>query len=113
MHVYKDLFCDDACVRKSKKILRKIKYHAGLTSTYIIAMSEGTDYFDLIPGYVLKQKGYPMQDLHIMGLAEGYESAVSLVMQMISVFFEKYGTYRFKDYLVQEKEMNFTGYNRK
>ena len=113
MHIYKSMFCDDVCQGKRKKIIRKIKYHAGLTSTYVIALANGNDYFDLIPGYVLKQKAYPIKDLHIMGFADGYDSAVILVIKMIGVFFDKYGTYQFKDFLMQEKEMNFTGYNRK
>ena len=113
MHIYKNLYCDAETKPQKKKIIRKIKYHAGLQGVYVIAISQGNDYFDLIPGYVLKQKAYPIKDLHIMGLADGYDSAVILVIKMIGVFFEKYGTYQFKDFLMQEKEMNFTGYNRK
>ena len=103
MHIYKDLFCDDICQKKRKRILRKIKYHAGLTSVYVIALSDGPDYFDLLP----------IAQMHIMGLADGYDSAVSLVTDMIQIFSEKYGTIRFKDFIMREKELNFTGYNRK
>lgn len=113
MHIYKNLYCDEEILPQKKKILRKIKYHGGLLNVYVITLSEGTDYFDLIPGYSFKQKSYPTKDLHIMGLAAGYDNAVELVQQMIGDFSEQYGTYRFKNSLLQEKEMNFTGYNRK
>lgn len=113
MHIYKELFYDDICRKKRKRILRKIKYHAGLTSVYVIVLSEGPDYFDLLPGYVLKQKAYPVARMHIMGLADGYDSAVALVTDMIDAFSKKYGTIRFKDFILREKELNFTGYNRK
>ena len=92
---------------------REKEYYAGLTSVYVIVLSEGPDYFDLLPGYVLKQKAYPVARMHIMGLADGYDSAVALVTDMIDAFSKKYGTIRFKDFILREKELNFTGYNRK
>ncbi|MBP3458448.1 MAG: hypothetical protein J6K58_04505 [Lachnospiraceae bacterium] len=113
MHIYKNLYCDAETLPQKKKILRKIKYHGGLLDVYVITVSEGKDYFDLIPGYSFKQKSYTTKNLHIVGLAAGYEGAVELVQQMIADFTGQYGTYRFKNSFMQEKEMNFTGYNRK
>ena len=114
MHIYKKIYCDEQTESNKKKIARKIKYHAGLNSdVYIISVADGNDYFDIIPGYVLKQKSYPIKGLHIMGFASGYDSAVVLVQQMIGDFTNQYETYRFKDLFMQDKEMNFTGYNRK
>jgi hypothetical protein len=113
MHIYKSLYLDETTEKNTKKILRKIKYHAGLSDTYVIALASGSDYFDLIPGYVLKQKQYPLQELCILGLAGDYDSALQLVQKMISDFSDRYGTVCFKSGLEQEKEMNFTGYNRK
>lgn len=114
MHIYKKLYCDEQTESKKKNIIRKLRFHAGLMpDIYVIAVAQGDDYFDLIPGYTLKQKAYPMKDLHIMGLASGYDSALDLVQQMIADFTDKYETYRFKNLFMQDKEMNFTGYNRK
>lgn len=113
MHIYNNLYCDAETEPQKRKIIRKIKYHGGLADIYVIALSGGEDYFDLIPGYVLKQKAYPTKDIHIVGLAAGYGSALELVQQMIADFSEHYGTYRFKNSFMQEKEMNFTGYRRK
>lgn len=113
MHIYKKMYCDEQIRSKRKKILRKIKYHGGLLNVYVITVSEGTDYFDLIPGSSFKQKRYPTKELHILGLAAGYESALLMVQQMLEDFRAQYGTYQFKKMFMDEKEMNFTGYNRK
>lgn len=113
MHIYKELFGDEKSLKNRKKIIRKIKYRGGLANTYIISLADNADYFDIIPGYVLKQKKYPIKDLHIMGFADGYDSAVVIVTEMITVLSEKFGTVFFKEFLEKEKEMNFTGYNRK
>lgn len=113
MHIYKKLYCDAETEPRKKKIIRRIKYHGGLMDVYVITVSGGNDYFDLIPGYTFKQKAYPIKDLHIVGIAAGYDSAVELVQQMITDLAMQYGTYRFKNSFMQEKEMNFTGYNRK
>ena len=113
MHIYKNLYCDGDTDSRKKKIIRKLKYHGGLTGIYVITVSSGQDYFDLIPGYALKQKSYPIKDLLIMGLAGNYDSAVDLVVKIMEDFCAKYGTCQFKNLFLQEKEMNFTGYNRK
>lgn len=113
MHIYKKLYCDETTEQQKKKIIRKLKYHSGLFNTYVIAVSAGTDYFDLIPGHQFKQKAYPLKELLIVGLADGYDSAVSMTVRMIMDFSEKYGTCHFKKLFMQEKEMNFTGYYRK
>jgi hypothetical protein len=113
MHIYKKLYCDVQTKPHTKKILRKIKYHGGLAKVYVIAVACGNDYFEIIPGYVLKQKAYPVKELHIIGLAGDYDSAVELIQQMLSDFEQRYHTYWFKNLLMQEKEMNFTGYSRK
>ena len=96
MHIYKNLYCDGDTDSRKKKIIRKIKYHGGLTGIYVIAVSSGQDYFDLIPGYALKQKSYPIKDLLIMGLAGSYDSAVELVVKIMEDFCAKYGTCQFK-----------------
>ncbi|MCH5280262.1 MAG: hypothetical protein J1E61_02245 [Lachnospiraceae bacterium] len=113
MHIYKKLYCDGETDSRKKKIIRKLKYHGGLTGVYVITVSAGEDYFDLIPGYSFKQKAYPVQELLIIGLAATYDSAVELVIKMIEDFSARYGTCQFKNLFLQEKEMNFTGYNRK
>lgn len=113
MHIYKKLYCDEKTAPQKKKIIRKIKYHGGLLQVYVIAVSAGPDYFEVIPGHQFKQKAYPIQDLMIMGLAGSYDDAIDLITRMLEDLSVKYGTYQFKKSFMDEKEMNFTGYNRK
>lgn len=113
MHIYKKLYCDEQLRAKKEKILRKIKYHGGLRDVFVIAVSEDPDYFDLIPGSSMKQRRYPVKEMHIMGLAFGYEGALDMVQQIIADLTAQYETYQFKKAFMDEKEMNFTGYNRK
>ena len=110
MHYYRELYLDEKTQKEKIKILRKIKFHAGLYKTYIIALSEGKDYFDLIPGYVFKQRSYPSKDMMILGLAKDYESAVSLATKAFSDMSAKYGTCFFKEKLLEEKKDIFTGF---
>ena len=113
MHIYKKLYCDEQTGQKKEKILRKMKYHGGLLDIYVITVPEGSDYFELIPGSSFKQRRYPLRDLHIMGLASGYESALAMVQQMLEDLKAQYGTWQSKKAFMDEKEMNYTGYNRK
>ncbi|MCR5654903.1 MAG: hypothetical protein K6G07_04620 [Lachnospiraceae bacterium] len=100
MHVYKELYCDEKCKKKKQVILHRIRVHAGLApSVYLITLAGSDDYFDILPGYVLKQKQYPIDDLYVMGMADGYDSAVELVQEMIRDFSEQFETVYFKEQL--------------
>ena len=112
MYVYKKLVCDENTIKNKGKILRKIKYHGGLTTTYVIALATSNDLFDLIPGYVFKQKVYPVKDLYVMGLADSYDSALELTTKMVERFSKIYGTYSFKENLLEEVEENFKKYGK-
>ena len=110
MHFYSKLYLDDKTKDQYKKIRRKLKYHAGLFNTYIIAVSEGRDYFDLIPGFVFFFFSYPVKDMLVLGLADGYDSALDLATKAFNDLTEEYGTVYFKEDFLKDKDKKFSGF---
>lgn len=110
MHVYKKLYCDENTQKEKNKILRKMRYHGAYLNAYAITLAGGNDMFDIIPVHLFRQKHFPTKDLHVMGLAADYDSAVCMVQEMIQELSSRYDTYYFKEKLLAERGNCFTGY---
>ena len=102
MTFYKELYCDETTSKSKKKIIRKIRRNAGQLGVYVIALSNGNDLFDIFHVGNLKQKYFPKESLHIIGIASSYEAALKLVQDMIQNFYEMYGTYDFKGKILED-----------
>lgn len=107
MFVFNELVTDDALKGKEKKIIRKIRCNAGLLQVYLICLSQTNTYFDIIPGFVLKQKSFPKDELYILGLASSKEQATLLAGSLFVSFSKIFQSYFFKQALMQQKEQWF------
>lgn len=110
MYIYKKLITDDACQGKENRIIRKIRMNAGMLDTYLICLAHNSDLFDLIDCKNLKQKGYPKNDLMILGFAQGRESAIDLSAKLFLSLSDEYGQDRFKQALLAKKDTLFRRY---
>jgi hypothetical protein len=99
MYIYKNLVTDDSCRGKTDRIIRKIRKNAGMLHIYLICLANNNDTFDLIDCKNLKQKGYPKNELFILGLADGRDSAIELAAQLFLKLSAQYGMKTFKEVL--------------
>ena len=77
----------------------------GQISVYTVSLAAGNDLFDIMHCANFKQKYYDRKSLRIVGIASSHEEAVRLVEKMIPDFYERFGTYHFKeDLLVNSKD---------
>lgn len=104
MTFYKELYCDETTSKSKKKIIRKIRRNAGQLGVYVIALSNGNDLFDIFHVGNLKQKYFPKESLHIIGIASSYDESVKLVIKIITDFYKAYGTYQFKEKLLKTED---------
>lgn len=107
MYIYNHIFTDEAMDGKVASVVRKIRMNAGLLDIFLICLAGGNDNFDIIDAKQLKQKGYPKQNLYIMGIAKGKESATQLATAMYLHFYELYGDIHFKPEIERNKESLF------
>lgn len=103
MNWYSELYIGEGAKPKAKKIIRKLKMNAGQTDIYLITLAaNGTDMLDIINSAYLKQPAVRRNLPMIVGIARGYEEAVSLVQQMLTETYEETGGYRIPEYLAHK-----------
>ena len=80
----KQLYVGESISGKEHRLKWKINHNAGTINVYVIAFaSNKVNLLDVIPAAELLQKAYPQKDMHIIGLARGYDEALELVRQIV------------------------------
>ena len=100
MKWYKDLFLGETIAPDAKKIIKKIKNKKITPNVYVIAFASNTqNLMDIIPSSELLQKGYPKEQLRVIGLANGKKEAVELVRRIVDEVYQATGEVKVKEYL--------------
>ena len=102
MKWYDPLYVGESISGKENRFKWKIEHNRLTLSIYVIAFASNPDnLLDLIPAKELLQPGYPKKELHIIGLAKGYEEAVDQTVRIIDEVYKKTGTVDVRQYLGQ------------
>lgn len=104
MYFYRQMYCDDAIKAKKNKILRRLRMNAGQLSVYTVSLASGADLFDIMHCANIKQKYFDRKHLYVIGIASSYEEATGLAGKMVMDFHQKYGTYQFKKFLLENNK---------
>lgn len=104
MFFYKKLYCDEKIQQNRKKVIRRLRMNRGQIMVYTISLAGGNDLFEIMHCANFKQKYYNTKDMHIIGLAASYESALALVQKMVMDFEKKYETFQFKEKLLENNK---------
>lgn len=101
---YKDLYAGESVVHKTKEIKWKIRHNAGQLFVYVIALpSNKENLLDIIPARELMQRWYPKKNLHIIGLAGGYDEALTVAASIVDEVYRQTGTFAVREYLVRKR----------
>ena len=101
MKWYKELFIGESLSLNAKQVIKKIKKRHLTPGVYIVAFaSNSMNLLDIIPTTELLQKGYPKEELYIIGLAFGMKEAKELVRQIVDETYQSTGGIAVKDYLL-------------
>lgn len=105
MKFYTSLYIGES-VKKPKKVMRKLKSGSQgiLSNIYVIVMAEGTDQLEIYAAKYLRQSYYKRNPLYVIGIAQGYEEAVSLVTRMVEESMKERGDCNLKAYLMQNSQ---------
>ena len=78
------LYVADSLVATQYKIIEKVHKNKLVPNLYLIALSVNPDnMLDMIPEWEALQKGYPKDELRVVGIATGKKEAMALVKCMI------------------------------
>lgn len=98
---YDNLYVDSYMKKKSKKIKKQMDAGKFNLNVYCIAFaSDGTNLFDIMNTNELLFQHYKKQDIRILGLAFGRESAILLVKEMVEEIYRNTGGFQVREYFV-------------
>ena len=103
MKFYKNLYIGES-IKNPNKVRWKLRRNAGQLNIYVIVLSSANDQLELYHCAFLKQKYYKKHPPYIIGIAGGYDEAVSLVVELVQTAVEKNGDPDLKKFLFQEAE---------
>lgn len=105
MKFLQELYLGEHIVPKVDQIVKKILADKLVPNLYLIAMATHPDnMLDLIPEWEVLQKGYPKEQIRIVGLAEDKEDAIGLIQFIIKESIEKTGSADVRAYLEEKWE---------
>lgn len=100
MKWYNNLYLGESIMPKQKKIVNRIKKCQPTPNVYVIAFpSNPENLLDIIPSWELLQKGYPKENIRVIGLAEGKAETVELVRKIVDETYQVTGDVKVKQYL--------------
>ncbi|MCL2052313.1 MAG: hypothetical protein FWG91_11405 [Lachnospiraceae bacterium] len=103
MKFYKHLYVG-ASIKNPKAVKIKLKINAGLIGIYIVALADGPDQLEFYHAALLKQKLLrKLCPPYIIGIAKGREEAENIIEKIAGECYEKTGTAKLKDYLLNKK----------
>lgn len=105
MKFLQELYLGEQVAPKVDQIVKKINNNEIVPNLYVIALASNADnMLDLIPEWELLQKGYPQENILVVGLAKDKKDAVGLVQFIIEECFEKTGSADVRAYLKEKWE---------
>lgn len=83
MEFYKDLYVSESLEKKKDIIIEKIKQGKIQFNCYIITLTENPEnQLEFYDSLMLKQKNFKQEHLFIVGIADGYDEALSIVQRI-------------------------------
>lgn len=96
---YKNLYVSPSAGKQKKKIMWKVTHKAGLLDTYLIILPHnGNNQLEILNSSQLLQRHYNDLTTYVVGIAVGYEEALSLIELMVN------------DIMIEKQEKNMRNY---
>lgn len=107
MKWYSELYVGETARKKKNRIIRKLKINAGMLDTYVITLAVNEhDLLEIISSVYLKQRAVRRNLPMIIGIACGYEEAVTLVTEIVEETYKQTGDFAVPAYLAKKAKEN-------
>lgn len=101
MYFYRNLYASPMLKKHKNKIKWKLRIGKPQPFVYIIALTHNNDLMEIYHSSILKQKHFKKKENRpfIIGVACGYEAAVTLVTEIIMDVYNETGNYDVKSFI--------------
>lgn len=99
MRWYEDLYIGEHALKKSRRIIEKIKKHRPQRNVFVITEAfNGADLFDIYPANVLLWPYFKKKDYLIIGIAAGYDDAIGVIERIVKEVYCEQGITNLKEH---------------
>lgn len=107
MKIYKELYVGNDLKKHKNKILKKIKNKKLQSNIYIIVMSDSqNNQLEFYDSLFAVQGIYSLENVLVVGIAKGYEGAITLVTKIIGDIYIQTNDVNIRSY-IQKKQHAF------
>lgn len=104
---YRNLYVGDTAKKRIKKTVWKINHGAGVPGIYLVTLAANPkNQLEVFAADLLLQKPLRRICPQIIGVAKGYEEAVSLVVAITEEVYGATGNVNIRKYLTEQKEQS-------
>ncbi len=105
MKFLQELYLGERIAPKVDQIVKRIKTEKVVPNLYLLTMSNHPDnMLDLVPQWEALQKGYPKEQMRVIGLADGKKEAIEVLQSIIGESMAMSGTADVRGYLEEKWE---------
>lgn len=102
---YEDLYVGYSLLDKKRQIMRKIKNGKPMFNKYVITLPKNNyDTLEIYPADVMIQKWYKDSDIVVIGIAEGKEEAMDIMVLIIMDCLNQTGGVKVKDFIMEQMD---------
>lgn len=101
MRFYKELYVGEEVKNLTKKKIN-LKIGKGFLNFYIITLAQNDDQLNIFKASQLKQKLFDKKSLKIVGIANNYNEAVQLVIQITEDIYKQTGNANIKQFFAEK-----------
>ena len=103
--IYCDLCVSECWQEKKEKIIKKLRQNRLQPQVYVIALSQGEqNHLEFFSSMLLKQRVYRDSGLFVVGIAAGYDEAVSLVKDITEQVYKETGDADVRQFITLRQE---------
>ena len=90
--IYCDLYVSECWQEKKEKIIKKLRQNRLQPQVYVIALSQGEqNHLEFFSSMLLKQRVYKNTGLFVVGIASGYDEALSITAEIADHVYRETG----------------------
>lgn len=104
MKYYRNLYVSEGLKKKKDKVIRRLERRKIQPDLHVILLPQcDHNQLEIVNAMYLLQPGYPREDRLVVGIADGWDSAVELVELISREVYEATGDLQLREY-IQMKE---------
>lgn len=103
--IYCDLYVSECWQEKKEKIIKKLRQNRLQPQVYVIALSQGEqNHLEFFSSMLLKQHVFQDAGLFVVGIANGYDEALSITEEITDQVYQETGEADIRRFILERQK---------